>query len=182
MKYEVILADPPWNFKTWSSKGEGRAPTYPTMNLPAIAAMPIKELAADNCALFLWTLSWLPPRYVGDLIEAWGFKYSSRAFVWMKITKDGAPRMMKGYQTRKVCEDVLLAIKGKMPVEPGARPLELVMAEVGKHSAKPSGVQDKIERMYPNAKRLELFARNNRPGWDAFGNEVDSDIEIDLGD
>ncbi len=173
MKFNVILADPPWSFKTWSPKGQGRAPKYPTMSLDEIAALPVKTIAADNCVLFLWTLGWIPPKTIADVIENWGFEYKTLAFDWWKVTSDDLPRAAKGYYTRSSSEQCVLATRGTMTVLPANRPIQAIIEQPGKHSKKPLEAYTKIERMYPDTRKIELFAREPRTCWTSVGNEVD---------
>ncbi len=173
MKFNLILIDPPWSFKTWSPKGQGRAPKYPTMSLEDIIALPVREIADDNCVLFLWTLGWIPPQTIADLLVNWDFTYKTLAFDWWKVTQDDLPRGAKGYYTRTCSEQCILATRGKMVVEPSRRPLQAIIDAPTAHSKKPVAVYEKIERMYPDVSKIELFARNTRSGWHSIGNEID---------
>ena len=91
-RYGAILADPPWHEVTWSRKGMGRsaAAHYDTMSIDAIKDLPVKDLAARDCALFLW-VTWpiLESVFSADLFAVWGFHYSSNAWLWIKRTKNG---------------------------------------------------------------------------------------------
>lgn len=181
MKYQVIYSDPPWSFSTWSPKGQGRAPKYPTMSFEDIAALPVEQIADDHCVLFLWVLGWIPPRRIADVIDAWGFVYKTLAFDWWKVTQDDLPRAAKGYYTRASSEQCILATRGKMSVEPSRRPIQAIIANPSEHSTKPVEAYEKIERMYPDASKVELFAREERVGWDSVGNEIDGvDIQMAL--
>jgi N6-adenosine-specific RNA methylase IME4 len=160
MKFDVILADPPWHFKTWSDKGRGRSPKYPTMKFQDIVGLGdlMRQISADNCALFLWvTMPFLEKCF--EVISAWGFDYRTCAFTWGKMNKKEISWFQgTGYYTRANAELCLLGIKGKMPVEPKARPPSLIMAPVLEHSRKPHAVVADIHFMYPDTKRLEMFA------------------------
>lgn len=160
MKFDVILADPPWHFKTWSDKGRDRSPDYPTMKFQEIVGLAplVKAVSADNCALFLWvTMPFLEKSF--QVINAWGFEYKTCAFTWGKINKHQLTWFQgTGYYTRANAELCLLGIKGSMPVEPKARPPSLIMAPVQEHSRKPNHVAANIHFMYPGTKRLEMFA------------------------
>ena len=87
-KYQVIYADPLWAYRVWSKKGNGRSAEshYPTMSIEEIADLPVKKLADENCALFLWVTFPLL-REIWKVIDAWGFIYKSVAFVWIKQNK-----------------------------------------------------------------------------------------------
>lgn len=177
MKFDLVYADPPWSFKTWSPKGQGRAPKYSTMSLEEIALLPVSQIADENCVLFLWTLGWIPPRAIADVVDQWGFEYKTLAFDWWKVTQDDLPRAAKGYYTRASSEQCILATRGKMPVPPSQRPIQAIIANPTRHSRKPAEAYRKIERMYPDAQKVELFAREEHKGWRAVGNEID---ELDI--
>jgi N6-adenosine-specific RNA methylase IME4 len=85
-KYGAIYADPPWAFRNWSAKGTGRNAIshYECLDLKALASLPVSELAADDCALFLWATDPLLPRAL-ELIQAWGFAYKTVGFYWVKL-------------------------------------------------------------------------------------------------
>lgn len=117
--FAAIQADPPWNFATWSAKGQGRAPDYKT-SIDDIAALPVSDRAADDCVLFLW-VCWPTILDAFKVIEAWGFKYSTCAFCWTKadasqidmFRDDADVQMGLGYWTRANTEPCLLATRGK---------------------------------------------------------------------
>jgi N6-adenosine-specific RNA methylase IME4 len=193
-KYDVILADPPWHFKVWSEEtGSGRSASqhYPTMSMRDILELPVSELAAENCALFLWT-TWPMIFEAPKIMSAWGFTYRTEAWLWVKPRKDYLPQkitvgshiildsdwaMGLGYYTRANSEPCLLAVRGRMPVQDRGV-LALITSPRREHSQKPDEQYAKIERLYPGMRYLELFARSKRPGWDAWGNEVESDIQL----
>ena len=181
-KYDIIYADVPWRFKPWSDKGEGKAPPYPTMAFDDICALPVKEIAADNSILLLWSL-WWAYELAPVLIKAWGFELKTCAFVWSKISANGKPRAMKGYYTRQSTEYCLLATRGKILDRHDRGVVQTIEAEVRAHSAKPKETYRRIDRLYPewlHKNRIELFARSRwDTSWDVWGNEVDSDIDLD---
>jgi N6-adenosine-specific RNA methylase IME4 len=113
----VIYADPPWSFRTWSPKGTGRSAVshYDCMDLKSIAALPVANLAADNCTLLLWVTDPMLPRAF-ELITAWGFKYCTVGFTWVK-TNSKSPGFFTGmgYWTRSNPEQCLLATRGNSP-------------------------------------------------------------------
>lgn len=181
MKYDVILADPPWAFRVWNrDTGAGRSAEahYPTMSLAELCALPVKDLAADNCALFLWAVWPSIFEYVPPLLDDWGFTYKTNAFLWVKSNKSGFGHFMgMGYYTRANSEPCLLAIKGKMPVSDRGV-TEILYSPVREHSRKPDDQYNKIQRLYPGRRYIELFARRKWPGWDSWGNQVPSDVQI----
>lgn len=157
---EVIYADPPWHFRTWSDKGRGRSPKYPTMKFAEIVGLGnlIEPMLAKNAALFLWvTMPFLEKSF--QVIRGWGFEYKTCAFTWVKPNKDGESFFQgTGYYTRANAELCLLAVRGSMPVEPADRPPEVIAEPRREHSRKPDCVYDRISGMYPGTVRLELFA------------------------
>ena len=178
--YDVILADPPWSFNVWSKDtGHGRSAEshYPTMSIDDLCAIPVDSIANKNCALFMWCV-WPSIDQAFKVINAWGFEYKTKAFTWVKSNKSGfgfATGM--GYYTRANDEPCLLGIRGNMPVATHDV-LSIIYSPRREHSRKPDEQYSKIERLYPGKKYIELFARRTRPGWDVFGNEVKSDIEL----
>jgi N6-adenosine-specific RNA methylase IME4 len=165
-RYGVILADPPWRFEPYSREtGMDRAADnhYPTMTLAAIQALPVP--AAEDCVLYLWATTAMLPEAL-DVITAWDFTYKS-LHGWAK------PGQGTGYWVRDNLELLLIATRGH-PVAPapGQQSLALIEAPRGKHSEKPAEFAGMIEQLYPSTPKLEMFARQPRPGWDAWGNET----------
>lgn len=192
--YDVILADPPWSFKVWNKDtGNGRSAEahYSTMSLDDICALPIKELASPNCALFMWSV-WPSIFDAEKVITAWGFKYKTLGFEWWKLNKSWERALLPasgykwlekmfffgmGYYTRTNSEPCLLSTRGSMPVAVHNE-RNFIVAPIREHSRKPDEQYEKIERLYPNARKLELFARRRRAGWDVFGNQVEGSIRL----
>jgi N6-adenosine-specific RNA methylase IME4 len=164
--FSVIYADPAWPWKTWSPLGGTQSSVdhhYGTSEIDEIKALPVAALAANDCVLFLWgTWPWLPQAI--EVVSAWGFNYKTCAFVWVKQTADrtGLHTGM-GYFTRSNSEICLLATKGS-PQRLAADVLQVVLAPVGEHSAKPEEVRGRIERLF-GGPYLELYARKSAPGW-----------------
>ena len=178
-KYGIIYADPPWQYKVYSKKGAGRSAEshYPTMSIEDIRALPVSELADRDCALFLWITF---PMLLDALsvIKAWGFTYKTVAFAWVKQNKKANTLFWgMGYWTRANVELCILATKGR-PRRKSAGVHQVVLAPVEEHSKKPDIVRDKIVTLMGDLPRIELFARQTPPGWDVWGNEVDSDITL----
>lgn len=179
MAYSVILADPPWSFRTYSDKGTGRSPSYPTLTAEQLAALPVGELVGDNAALFLWCCWPSIFRDVPAVLQAWGFSYRACAFIWIKANRGGAGIFRGlGYYTRANSEPCLLAVRGSMPVSDRSIS-QVIYSPVRRHSQKPAEQYERIERLYPDREYLELFAREKRPGWSSWGNEIQSDIRLD---
>jgi len=187
--YRAIYADPPWRFKTWNKSTVVKARDsahgtyisaavhYKSMAIEEICALPIAELAADDCALFLW-MTWPMLLDALRVIEAWGFEYKTCAFAWMKARADQiemfqddiGDRMGLGYWTRANSEACLLATRGN-PKRLDAGVRQAIIEPRREHSRKPDCVYGRIERLVAGP-YLELFARTRRQGWDVWGNEV----------
>jgi N6-adenosine-specific RNA methylase IME4 len=183
-RFGVILADPPHSFSTYSPKGRDRCADkhYELMSHSAIVAMGalVQALAAKDCALFLWSSGTFAGRSL-EIAQAWGFKFTTFAFVWIKTRKgcetiepdDLAEVQLStgcGFTTRANAEFVLLAKRGSPP-RLNNDVHQVVIAPRRAHSEKPEEVARRIERLYPG-KYLELFGRRQRPGWTVWGNEV----------
>ncbi|MGW0358914.1 MT-A70 family methyltransferase [Nocardia nova] len=165
-RYRTIMADPPWNIDQFG--GRGASQHYPLMTVEQIKDMPVTDLAEDDASLWIWVTngSW---RAGYDVMEAWGFTYRS-PLTWVK------PRLQLGQYLRNMTEHVLFGTRGKVKVNFRAQPTWF-MAPVQDHSHKPEEQYAIIERV-SSGPYLELFARRPQPGWDVWGNEIDSDITI----
>ncbi len=177
--YAAILADPPWAFETYSGPAvpaRGEQP-YKTLSTDMLCGMPVEDMAARDSVLFLW-VTW-PMLLAGlEVISAWGFKYKTCAFAWMKA--DGTQLNMfpehysvragMGYWTMSNSEVCLLATRGK-PKRLNADVRQGIIEPRREHSRKPDEIYRRIERLVAGP-YLELFARQTRIGWDSWGNEV----------
>lgn len=166
-KYQAILIDPPWHFKTFSGKTSiphrGAHQHYKTMKDDEIIALPVGDFAAKDCALFLWVVdSHLEVAF--KCFPAWGFKFKTRAFTWNKRS------IGMGYWTRKQTEMCLLATKGK-PKRLSKGVPEIIDEKRREHSRKPDETYNRIEALVAGP-YLEFFARQTPVGWDVCGNEV----------
>ena len=179
-QYNVIYADPPWEYKTYSSKGKARSAErhYPTMTLEQIKALPVADIAADDCTLFMWTTTPLLEDSFA-VLHAWGFQYKTVAFVWVKQNKksDGLFWGM-GHWTRANAEFCILATKGR-PKRESASVHQVIISHIEEHSKKPNETRERIVKLVGDLPRLELFARQKADGWDSWGNEVACDIALD---
>ena len=148
---------------------------YPTMGIDELCALPVADLAAPDSALFLWaTFPQLPEAL--RLIEAWGFRYKSVAFVWLKKNKQADSWFYGlGFWTRGNAEICLLATKGH-PKRQAANIHQFIISPIEAHSKKPDEAREKIVPLMGDLPRVELFARQSPPGWEVWGNEVKSTI------
>ena len=175
MRYSIIYADPPWwenipakNRKDRKILYAGR--DFPVMKTAEICALKVPEICENNAALFLWSTS----RHIPDalqVIKAWGFSFRKIVFTWMKLCKDGTPARTIGYYTKSNSEYVLLGVRGRMPPVSHSVP-EAVLEARDRVFKKPETVRRRIEELYGNSSRIELFAREKHPGWDVWGNQV----------
>jgi N6-adenosine-specific RNA methylase IME4 len=167
-KFNVVLADPPWRYEHNEADNRAIEWHYPTMELAEICALPIQESCADDCVLFCWATS---PKLAEamQVVASWGFLYRTCA-VWLK------DKIGMGYYWRQQHELLLLAIKGnpRAPFESTRQP-SVFEAPRCEHSRKPDLVYGMVEQMFPEAKYLELFCRRPRPGWTAWGNEIQAE-------
>ncbi|MGR3295836.1 MAG: MT-A70 family methyltransferase [Candidatus Bathyanammoxibius sp.] len=187
-KYGVVYADPPWQFGSKQlQKYDGErfasleSREYPTLSVRQLRVLPVPEIVAPDAALFLWVTDGHLPEGL-SVMESWGFKYSTVAFVWSKKTVTGKQVATLGAWTMKNCELCLFGTRGTMLKHKGANnQYQLVEAERTNHSRKPGEVRSRIDRIFPILPRLELFARDIADGWDAIGNDVDgNDIRVSL--
>lgn len=175
-KYQAIYADPPWDYQQCRLSGSAKK-HYPTMRIEELCALPVAEIADRDCALFLWaTFPQLPEAL--RLIQAWGFMYKTVAFVWLKQNRKALTRFYGlGFWTRSNAEICLLATKGH-PKRKSAGIHQLVICPVERHSKKPDEVREKIVALMGDVPRIELFARQQTPGWDVWGNEVENSTAL----
>lgn len=169
-KYNIIYADPAWTFYAGGYKNQSQH--YDTMSIQEICDLPIKELAADNCILFLWvTFPILPESF--KVIESWGFTYSTVGFTWVKATKDKKGFFFGlGNWTRSNAELCLIATKGSIERK-DASISQIIYEPVQEHSKKPDIVREKIVQLVGDLPRIELFGRGKAPnGWKFWGNET----------
>ena len=176
-KYGIIYADPPWHYRVYSKKGAGRSAEshYPTMTIEEIQALPVSELADKDCALFMWITFPLLKESL-SVLSAWGFKFKSIAFVWIKQNRKSDSLFWgMGYWTRANAEFCVLATKGK-PKRMAKNVHQVIVSHIEEHSKKPDEARRRIVRLMGDLPRIELFARQKSAGWDVWGNEVESNI------
>lgn len=191
-KFPVIVADPPWMYqknpgaKTAHIQGMGNGPSgtveaeYAVMTNEQIAALPVRDLAADNAHLFMWftnpgtfgnRFSEIDPE---DIAKSWGFEFRT-ILTWVKTTQSGSVNGGgMGWYFRGATEHVLYATRGKAKIESHRREANVIMAPPTGHSKKPNAFMEKVERVV-DGPYLELFSRTPRLGWSAWGNEIKPD-------
>ena len=188
IKYDVIVADPPWTFTTYSDKAQKSAQShYSLMSVDDIAAIPVEKVADDNCLLLLWA-TW--PNLIDAITvgQAWGFTYKTLGFDWVKQTTTGkALHMGLGYYTRSNTEPCLLFVRGNVKrVNAGVHQViletsqmilpgfeEVLRSSVMAHSTKPEEFYRRTRKLMGDSKRyLELFSRTPRKGWTVLGDAI----------
>jgi len=187
-KYSIIYADPPWDYggKLQFDKSSTTSDKinidknifissanfkYPTLKIKELKLIPINEISQDDCLLFMWVTN--PHLEMGiELGKAWGFDYKTVAFVWDKMVHN------PGKYTMSYCELCLVFKKGRIPSPRGTRnEKQLVHSPRGEHSVKPKEIRDAIYRMFPEQKKIELFARQKPNNWDVWGLDVREEYE-----
>lgn len=194
-RYSLIYADPPWNYQNKASNGAA-SDHYDTMKIEDIKRLPVWELAADDAVLAMWYTS-THIEEAHQLAKAWGFDVRTiKGFTWVKFNEladehfnkalregqiqnfydlldmlNKQSRMNGGNYTRANTEDVLFAVRGA-GLERQARNIkQVVYSCLGEHSEKPWEVRHRLELLYGDVPRIELFSRGDAPGWDHWGNE-----------
>lgn len=180
-KFGVVLADPPWSFKAWSSHGQTRTPDahFATMTMQELQALDVRSVCKRDAVCFLWVT--FPHLEAGlQTMRSWGFRYST-GLPWVKM-RSGRPTIGTGYRLRGVAELLLLGVRGTVP-KPSTARAGVILCPRGRYAAKPHDQYEFCEQ-YPGP-YIELFARQHpsRPGadWTAVGLELTGrDIREDL--
>lgn len=185
-KYSIIYADPAWKYRD-KRKGMGGAEDhYETMTTKEICDLPVGNICQKNSILFMW-MTWPTLFDAKAVMDAWGFTYKTAGFLWVKTCLDATmiwlPDVMgtvvgPGNYTLSNTEPCLVGVRGKGLKRKDKSVRQLLMAPRTGHSAKPAEARRRIELLYGGVNRVELFARNPSKGWDVWGNEVDSTIEL----
>ena len=194
-KYSLIYADPPWAYGNTISNGAA-VDHYSTMQLIDLKRLPVWELAAENAVLTMWYTG-THNQEAMELAEAWGFTVRTmKLFTWVKlnqlaelrITKalaegdvadfydfldllNAETRMNGGNHTRANTEDVLIATRGAGLERKHAGIKQVVYSPLGAHSEKPWEVRHRLELLYGDVPRIELFSRSAAQGWNHWGNQ-----------
>ena len=169
-RYNTVYADPPWAYLTWSAKGRGKSPKYGTLSLDDIKALPVAVRCTADAVLVMWVID-THLEMAFEVVEAWGFKFKTVCFTWAKTSADGSKFPIgTGFWTRANPEMALLATVGHPKRQDKGVP-RLIIAPRREHSRKPDEAYERIERLVPGP-YLEMFSRNDRPGWDCWGWEA----------
>lgn len=207
MKYSLIYADPPWQYDNSASRAAA-GNHYSTMSLSHLKRLPIWDLAADDAVLAMWWVPPMPVEAI-ELAQAWGFRVKNMCmFTWAKLNEkaldnidrclsrhheelgavdsldfltilNDQTRMGMGNYTRGNAENVMVAVRGRGIERISASIKQMVHSPVAEHSAKPAEIRHRLEQLYGEVSRIELFSRGGAEGWDHWGNEATkSSIEI----
>lgn len=171
-KYNIIYADPPWSYRDKALSGRrGVSFKYETQDKDWIKKLPVQQISAPDCVLFLWVT--MPQLPVGlEVMESWGFQYKTCAFNWIKKNKKSGTNFWgMGNWTRSNPELCLLGLKGKIKRQ-SASVHSVVESKIEGHSRKPDLIREKIVELVGDLPRIELFARQQTPGWDVWGDEI----------
>lgn len=163
--FPVLYADPPWEYDFPISDSRRIENQYPTMPIEEICKLPVRSIANDDAIIFLW----VPPSFIHKglmVLDAWGFQFRT-TMVWVK------PSIGPGQWVRQRHELLLIGVKGDIPTPKGKdKPDSVIEAPREEHSKKPEIMYQIIEKMYPELRKVELFSRNKREGWESWGNQV----------
>lgn len=185
-KFDIIVSDPPWSYedklRMKGSIGIKRSADshYDVMHIDAIKAIPVPDIAADNCLLALWVPNSLL-NYGLDTMKAWGFT-QKQIFMWIKTSKGPSGLAFgMGRYFRNCSELALIGTKGKLKLHDKSQ-RNVALDPALPHSQKPETLQDRLEIMYPNLNYLEMFARRDKSNWTCVGNECPSTMGSDIND
>nr|WP_289851528.1 MT-A70 family methyltransferase [Sinorhizobium meliloti] len=176
LHYELIVIDPPWGFDLYSKEGAKKSALakYELMKDAEVRTLPVGKLASMDCLLYCWATAPQLPLAI-ECVKAWGFEYKS-VLVWRKTTPAGKIRMGTGYRVRTTGEVVVVATLGNP--KQAAIPQTIFDGIAREHSRKPDEFYALCDRVMPHARRADVFAREQRTGWHAFGNEVTKFNEV----
>lgn len=171
--FSIIYADPPWQYRDKANAGNrGACHKYGVMSVADICALPIPQIAADDCLLAMWHVAPMPLEAL-SVVTAWGFKLKTmKGFTWVKRTTNGLRHFGMGHWTRANSEDCLFAVRGH-PKRVSAAVSQLIEAPVREHSRKPDEARDRLVQLMGDVPRIELFARTATPGWEAWGDQLE---------
>ena len=170
-RYGLIMADVPWSYENWSAKGEHKnaSAKYDCMDLGQIKQLPVGSLAARDCVLWMWATNPLLDKAF-EVMTAWGFKFKTAGH-WSKKTSKGNQAFGTGYILRCAGEPFLIGINGNPWTAKNVR--SVIEGQVREHSRKPEEAFQAAEKLCGDVPRLELFSRQERPGWDVYGDQTD---------
>lgn len=170
MKYDLIYTDPAWSYKKDTGRGVAKN-HYDTMPLEDIKNLPVNQLLKKNAIVYMWATFPLL-REAFQVGEAWGLEYIGVGLNWIKLNDDGTPFIGLGHHTRANGEIALIFKKGKGLPRSGKCFSQVILSKIERHSQKPKKAYKILEELYGDVKRLEMFARHKREGWEVWGNQA----------
>lgn len=170
--YQIVYADPPW---TYTNKQRWVGEKYDLMTIEDLKRLPVSEIVSKDAVLCMWITFPLLTEGLA-VLDSWGFKYKTNLFTWVKQNKR-TPSLFwgMGYYSRSNAEICILAKRGKGLKRQSASVHSVILEPVGQHSKKPTTARQRIEQLFvgdQEVKRIELFAREATPHWDAWGDEA----------
>jgi N6-adenosine-specific RNA methylase IME4 len=171
LSFDFLMADPNWRFETWSESGKEKKSAeqhYRTASVEWIKSLPVADLARADCLLWLWATAPMLLLAI-EVMDAWDFSFVTMG-CWHKRTKHNKSAFGTGYVMRSACEPFLIGKRGSPFTTRSVR--NIVVGPVREHSRKPDEAYEAAERMMPHARRADLFSRQRRPGWTAWGDQV----------
>ena len=178
-KYNIIYADPPWTFRVYSPKGNGRSAAihYPTMNLEAIKDLPVEQLADRDCTLFLW-VTFPNLRESFEVIRSWDLLL--KPLLLYGLNRTGNRKVCFGVWDTGLVQMRRFAFSQRKasPKRQSAGVHQVIISHVEEHSKKPAEARERIVKLMGDLPRIELFARQQSPGWDVWGNEVNCTLDM----
>lgn len=175
-QYDIIYCDPPWKYGgDGGNKWYSAQDYYPTVSFEDLKTLNVADHANDDCLLFMWVVNPELKKCI-EVGESWGFKYITVGFVWFK------ERANVGNYTMSSTEQCLIFKKGKIPKNRVRNPgtLQFHSQKVSKHSEKPHEFRLRIQHMFPESRKLEIFARKKYEGWDIFGSDIYNDVMLEF--
>lgn len=168
--FDFAMIDPPWKFASNSKANPGKNPNafYRTLTIEQLKYLPIWDVTAKNSVIWVWGTSPMIDRQI-EMAKFWGFEFKTLG-AWAKTTKTGKQAFGTGYRLRCAMEPFFIATKGKPITAKTVR--SLIIGQIGRHSEKPEESYRAAEEMMPGAYRLDCFARERRPGWVGYGDEL----------
>lgn len=193
-EYQIIYADPPWKYNDrynihGAAFGGGAMAHYPLLTTPQISSIPVQSWVDPAGSVLLMWATWPKLEEAFKVISGWGYTYKTLGFCWVKTNRgNGEPFFGTGFYTRSNTEPCMLATAGKnfpRPITNGISqilesPGSLLVSPREEHSKKPDLARQKIVELFGDVPRLEMFARDRSPGWDAWGNEIDPLDALDV--
>lgn len=171
-RYSLAVIDPPWKWQKWTQGHGERQIPYLTMDTAQLATLPIGNILAPNAVVMLWVIDSMLPQAM-QCLTAWGLTYKTVGIYWTKVRPSGREHMGLGYYTRANPEQCWIATKGAGIPRVSKAVRRWLHAPSGAHSAKPDVFYDRMEELFGDVPRVDVFGRKARSGWDVIGDAID---------